>query len=159
MDEKQKRCFRCTQRSTQQGYYALHEVEFDVTSSSDQLPLLLLLREFVILVLFNDRTVGLDYRVQGFLGKSKVLFRIFIILVIKKDAAESTSLMTVLNHKVTIGPGLELLVIVGVVIVADPFVRSMKMCHVLFVDITRSYVRPTAKPPNHQTTPSVSKYL
>mmetsp|Transcript_7746 Transcript_7746/g.11352 ORF Transcript_7746/g.11352 Transcript_7746/m.11352 type:complete len:220 (+) Transcript_7746:425-1084(+) len=81
------------------------------------------------------------------MAESEVLIGILIILIIEEDSSESTGLITVLNDEVSVGPSLELRVVIGVVFVADLLVGSMEMLHVLLIDVGGSDISSSPEPP------------
>ena len=128
------------------GSTVIHKAEFHTTSSSQQLPLLLRWRKLVVLVLLNYWTECLDYRVDSVLTKVKNLVGIAVILVVEKDPSQSTSFTTMRDLEVSIGPNLELwVVVVGIVTAKHLHVRAMEMLHVVLVDIARSNVGTSTK--------------
>ena len=137
-----------TSLQAENGSTVVDKVELDVASSSHELPLLLLLGELIILVLLNDRSVGLNDGVDGILGEIKNLVRVTVVLVIEEDSSQTTSLTTVRDAEVAIGPSLELWVVVRVVFVANFLVCSMEMLHVGFVHVARSDIGSSTEPPD-----------
>jgi hypothetical protein len=101
----------------------------------------LLLGERIILVLFNNGAVCFHDRVETFFAEFKDFVGIAIVLIIEKDSSIPTSLVAVLNDKVAIGPSLKLFVVVWIVLIADLLVSSMKVFHVVLIDIAWSNVR------------------
>ena len=73
---------------------------------------------------------------QAIFGEFEMSVRVFVILIVEEDSSQSTSLVSVLDDEVTVGPGLELFVVLRIVLVADFLVCSVEVLHVFFVDIT-----------------------
>mmetsp|Transcript_48878 Transcript_48878/g.140483 ORF Transcript_48878/g.140483 Transcript_48878/m.140483 type:complete len:308 (-) Transcript_48878:347-1270(-) len=124
------------------------QVELNITSTSHKLPFLLLLGEFIILVLLNDRPVSLDNRVQTFLAEFENGIRVTVVLVIEENSSESSSFITVLNDEVSVSPSLEFLVVFRVMLVADFLVSSVEVLHVVLIDVTGSDIGTASEPPN-----------
>ncbi len=109
----------------------VHEVELNVPTAADLLPLLLLLGEGVVLVLLDDGAVSVDDASQGFLGALEDGVGVAVVQVVEEDSAQPASLVAVGDHEVAVGPGFEFGVEGGVVVVAYLFVSSVKVGHVL----------------------------
>mmetsp|Transcript_31047 Transcript_31047/g.51290 ORF Transcript_31047/g.51290 Transcript_31047/m.51290 type:complete len:329 (+) Transcript_31047:171-1157(+) len=137
-----------TSLQTEHGSTVVDKVELNVTSSSHELPLLLLLGELIILVLLNDWPVGLDDGIARLLGKFKNLVWITVVLVIKKNTSQTTRLATVRDQEIAVGPSLELLVVRRIVVVADFLVGTMEVLHVILIDVARSDIRSSTEPPD-----------
>ena len=114
----------------------VNQVELNISSTTHELPFLFLLCEFVVLVLSDDRSVGLDDGVQAFLGEFKVLIGCLVVLIVEEDSSQTTSFVSVLDYEVTVGPRLEFFVVLRIVLVANFLVCSVEVLHVFFVDIT-----------------------
>lgn len=128
-----------TSLKTEDSSSIVYQVEFNISSTSHELPFLFLLCEFVVLVLSDDRSVGLDDRVQAFLGEFEVFVRCLVVLVIEEDSSQTTSFVSVLDDKVTVGPRLEFFVVLRIVLVANFLVCSVEVSHVFLVDVTWGY--------------------
>mmetsp|Transcript_17172 Transcript_17172/g.31040 ORF Transcript_17172/g.31040 Transcript_17172/m.31040 type:complete len:408 (-) Transcript_17172:78-1301(-) len=126
----------------------IDKVELHITASPHELPLLLLLSIHIILMFLNNRAVGLDDRAKSFLAKLKDRVGVAVVLVIKENASKTTSLISMLDDKVAVGPSRELIVVVRVVFVAYFFVRAMEMLHIILVNITRSNISASPEPPD-----------
>mmetsp|Transcript_13456 Transcript_13456/g.22122 ORF Transcript_13456/g.22122 Transcript_13456/m.22122 type:complete len:239 (-) Transcript_13456:705-1421(-) len=124
------------------------KVELHISSTTHQLPLLLLFCEWIIFVCFNNRTIGGHDGVDGILGKFEQFLWITIIQVIKEDTPKSTSFITMRNHKVLICPRFEFGVEFWIVTITDLLVCSMEMLHIIFIEVCRSDIGTTPKPPN-----------
>mmetsp|Transcript_19535 Transcript_19535/g.57892 ORF Transcript_19535/g.57892 Transcript_19535/m.57892 type:complete len:438 (+) Transcript_19535:431-1744(+) len=125
----------------------VHQVELDVAPAAQQLPLLLLLRERIVLVLPHDRAVGLHHVVDAVLGEGQDGVGILVVEVIEEDAAEAAALAAVADEEVVVRPLLELVVVLGVVLVADLLVGPVEVLHVVDVEVRRRDVGAAAKPP------------
>mmetsp|Transcript_580 Transcript_580/g.1189 ORF Transcript_580/g.1189 Transcript_580/m.1189 type:complete len:281 (-) Transcript_580:447-1289(-) len=126
----------------------VNQVELNISSTTHELPFLFLLCEFVVLVLSDDRSVGLDDGVQAFLGEFKVLIGCLVVLIVEEDSSQTTSFVSVLDYEVTVGPRLEFFVVLRIVLVANFLVCSVEVLHVFFVDITGGDISTTSEPPN-----------
>mmetsp|Transcript_11917 Transcript_11917/g.20237 ORF Transcript_11917/g.20237 Transcript_11917/m.20237 type:complete len:256 (+) Transcript_11917:1811-2578(+) len=126
----------------------IDKVELHISSTTHELPLLLLFCEWIIFMCFNNRTIGGHDRVDGILGKFEQFFWLTIIQVIEEDTTKSTSFITVRNNKVLIGPRFEFGVEFWIVTITDLLVCSMEMPHIIFIEVCRSNIGSTSKPPN-----------
>mmetsp|Transcript_1261 Transcript_1261/g.3862 ORF Transcript_1261/g.3862 Transcript_1261/m.3862 type:complete len:325 (+) Transcript_1261:225-1199(+) len=130
------------------GAAIVDEVELDVPAAPHELPLLLLLREGVILVLGHQRKVGGHHRVEALLREGKDGLRVAVVLVVEEDAAEAARLAAVLDREVLVGPLLEARIVLWVVLVADVLVRLVEVRDVLFKEVRWCDVGAAAKPPH-----------
>ena len=124
------------------------KVELHVTSSSHQLPTLLLLSEVIVLVLLHNGSVSLDNRVERLLAEFKNGIGIAVVEIVKENSTQTTSFVAVLDDEVTVGPLLELGVELRIVLVAHLLVGTVEMLHVLLIDIRGGNVGTTAEPPD-----------
>mmetsp|Transcript_9197 Transcript_9197/g.19303 ORF Transcript_9197/g.19303 Transcript_9197/m.19303 type:complete len:211 (+) Transcript_9197:604-1236(+) len=99
-------------------------------------------------MLFDDRSVGLDDRVQAFFGEGEVLVGFLVVLVVKEDTSQSTGFVSVLDDEVTVGPRFEFFVVFRIVLVADFLVGSVEVLHVVFVDVTGGDIGTSTEPPD-----------
>lgn len=116
---------------TKNGSAVVDQVEFGVSATTQLLPALFLFGKVVILVLFNNRTIGSNDVIYCVFTEFKDLLRITVVEVVKENATETATFSAVFNQKVAIGPFLEFGVVFRVVTAADFFVGSMKVFHVV----------------------------
>merc|ERR1719402_677379 len=125
----------------------VHKVELCIVTSPDQLPVPLLLGETQPLVLSHHWQVAGDHCIPTTSDKLEAPFCIWGIQVVKEDAPYPPRDVPVLNPKVIITPGLELGVVLGVVLVARLLQSAVKVDSILLVQVVRSEVTATTKPP------------
>mmetsp|Transcript_4540 Transcript_4540/g.5250 ORF Transcript_4540/g.5250 Transcript_4540/m.5250 type:complete len:263 (-) Transcript_4540:587-1375(-) len=126
----------------------IDKVELDITTSSHELPFLLLLRVWVILVLFDNWPIRLAYRVEALLTEFEYSIGITIVLIVKENTPKPTCLIAMRDEKVSISPRLEFLIILRIMLITHILVRSMKLLHILLIHIRRRNISPPPKPPN-----------
>mmetsp|Transcript_10579 Transcript_10579/g.31943 ORF Transcript_10579/g.31943 Transcript_10579/m.31943 type:complete len:398 (+) Transcript_10579:91-1284(+) len=124
------------------------EVELHVAAAAHLLPLLVLLRVLVVLVRLHDGRVGRHDGGKAVLGEGEVLLLVAVVLVIEEDATKAAGLVAVRDVEVLIGPLLELLVVLRVVLVAHVLVGTVEVLHVVLVKVRRGDVRAAAEPPD-----------
>ena len=93
-----------TSLKTEDSSPIVNQVEFNVSSTTHKLPFLFFLCEFIVLVLSDDRSIGLDNRVQAFLGEFEMFIGCLVVLIVEEDSSQTTSFVSVLNDEVTVGP-------------------------------------------------------
>mmetsp|Transcript_46568 Transcript_46568/g.98827 ORF Transcript_46568/g.98827 Transcript_46568/m.98827 type:complete len:462 (+) Transcript_46568:138-1523(+) len=130
------------------GPAIVHEVELDVPSPPHLLPLLLPLREGIVLVGLDDGPVGRHDGVDGVLRELEELLGIAIVEVVEEDAPEASRLVAVADDEVPVGPRLELGIELGIVTVAHLLVRAVEVPHVVEVQVGGGDVRAAAEPPH-----------
>lgn len=128
------------------GATVIHQVELRVAATSELLPLFLLFREGIVLVLFDNGTVGSHYMIDSIFTKVKDLFWISIVQVVKEDASQSSTFAAMLDQKVVIRPLFELGIVLWIMSITDIFVGSMEVLHILFVNVDGRDIRSTTWP-------------
>mmetsp|Transcript_6785 Transcript_6785/g.20085 ORF Transcript_6785/g.20085 Transcript_6785/m.20085 type:complete len:293 (-) Transcript_6785:478-1356(-) len=130
------------------GPAVVDEVELHVAAAAHLLPLLLLLREGVVLVLLHERHVGGDDGVGAVFGEGEDLVRGAVVVVVEEDAPEPAGLAAVLDDEVLVRPLFELGVVFRIVLVAHLLVGAVEVLHVLLVEVGGGDVRAAAEPPD-----------
>mmetsp|Transcript_6060 Transcript_6060/g.15072 ORF Transcript_6060/g.15072 Transcript_6060/m.15072 type:complete len:221 (+) Transcript_6060:237-899(+) len=125
----------------------VYEIEFCIPATTDLLPFLLFFCKWVVFMFFDDRTVCCDDVVGSILTEFEDLLRVTVVQIIKEDSAQPTTLTTMFDQEIIIGPFLELIVVCWIVTVADIFVSSMKVSHIVLIDIDRCDISSTTEPP------------
>jgi hypothetical protein len=92
----------------------------------------------IIFVLFNDWPV---------VEKFKDLNGITVIQVVKENATQAPPFPTVLDKEVVVGSLFKFGIVFWIVTIAHFFVRAMEVFHVLLVNVRRSDISATTKPP------------
>eukprot|EP00438_Fugacium_kawagutii_P035883 Skav214942 [mRNA] locus=scaffold2244:64594:65040:- [translate_table: standard] len=117
------------------GASVIDKVELHITAATEKLPLLLLFCEVLVSVLFKDWHVCFGNCVQSFFGKLQVCLWILGVEIIEKNASQASCLTTVFDQEVFICPLLELWIPIRVVLVAHVLVGTMKVLHVIVIEV------------------------
>jgi hypothetical protein len=98
--------------------------------------------------MFHDqRHVRLDDTVHSIRGKFQDILCRSIVQVIEKNPAQPTSLPSVLDEEIIVAPRFEFGIEIGIVSIADLFVRAVEVLHVFGVEIGRRDICAPTKPP------------
>eukprot|EP00438_Fugacium_kawagutii_P007395 Skav233946 [mRNA] locus=scaffold1382:98608:99054:- [translate_table: standard] len=120
---------------TKHGTSVIDKIELHISATSKKLPLLLLVCELFVSVLFKDGHICFGNCVQSFFGKLQMCLWIFGVEIIKKDPSQASCLTAVLDQKVVVCPLLELRIPIRVVLVAHILVGTMKVLHVITIKV------------------------
>ena len=124
------------------------EVELSVSTTTNELPLLLLLSELIVLVLVDDGQVGGDDAVKAIGCEVEELLWLAIVQIVIEDTAKTTGLASVGDDEVVVSVLLELRVEGRVVLIHDRLVGSVEVLHILNIKIRRSDISSAAEPPD-----------
>mmetsp|Transcript_11489 Transcript_11489/g.23545 ORF Transcript_11489/g.23545 Transcript_11489/m.23545 type:complete len:334 (+) Transcript_11489:778-1779(+) len=140
----------CTSSSLQSenGSTVVDKVELNITSPPHLLPILLLWSEFIIPVLLNDRSIGVDNIIAQILDEIKDCIRITVVKIIEEDTTKTTSFATMLDLKVFVGPLFEFGVVLRIMLITNLLERSMEVLHIILIDVAGSNILTTTEPPN-----------
>ena len=128
----------------------MDEVKLDVLSSSDLLPILLLLGVGHILALFHDGDVGWQEGLEAILDESERVFPITLALiqVVEENTADTAGFTPMLVVEVLITPLLEARVIVLVVRITGVLKGLVEVDGVLVEEVGGGQIAAAAEPPS-----------
>lgn len=99
-------------------------------------------------MLFDDGAIGGNVGIDGILGEFKEFFGFPIIQIVKEDSAQPASFIAVGDDEVSIGPRFELGVELRIMTVAHLLIGSVKVLHIIQVEVGGGNISTATEPPN-----------
>lgn len=111
------------------------------------MPLFFLLSERHVLSLGNNWQVRRQESVEAVFDNGQDFLWITVVKVIEEDTTDTTGFVSVLDEEILVTPLLEARVQSGIMLIQGLLVTSVEQLGILFVQVRRSQVGTTAKPP------------